>query len=140
MKKSTSVLIGLAVIAIIAVIVAWPSVRIKFASSASYTEQDKQQYEYYTPDIIKRMPKISRSYDFRFSRITGTEANVYSIQFYDTTDIQPIKDYLKLKGYELQATCDIEAQCWKSHTTKDEVTVGIVYPEKWVLVQVYRPL
>lgn len=140
MRRTIAALMGLIVVSGIALAIAWPYLQMEFASSAYYTEQDKREYEYYTPDLLKEMPRISDNYEFGFGRITGTEANVFTIKFFDITDTKRIKDYLKSEGYELQSSCDVEAECWKSRASNDEVTVGNIYSQKGVFVQVYRPL
>ncbi|MCU5774458.1 hypothetical protein N5923_16085 [Erwiniaceae bacterium BAC15a-03b] len=140
MRKAIAVLIGVIVIAGIALAIGWPYVRMEFASSAYYSEQDKRAYEYYTPELLKKMPRISGDYEFEFGRITGTEANVFTVKFYGVAETQDIRNYLKAEGYELQASCDVEAECWESHATKDEVTVGNIHSQKGVFVQIYRRL
>lgn len=42
----------------------WPYLKIGFASSAHYTDKDKIEYEYYTPEVLKKMPRISNSHEF----------------------------------------------------------------------------
>ncbi|MDF7681707.1 hypothetical protein PT300_14405 [Enterobacteriaceae bacterium ESL0689] len=124
----------------IALILAWPYVKMAFASSAYYSEQDRRAYEYYTPQLLKDMPRISNNYKFEFGRITGTEAYVFTVKFYDVVEAQPIRHYLQAEGYQLQATCDVAAECWKSRVTDDEITVGNIHSQKGVFVQIYRRL
>ncbi|AUX72207.1 hypothetical protein [Erwinia pyrifoliae] len=140
MRKTIVVLIGVVVIAGIVLVVGWPYVRLEFASSAYYTEQDKRAYEYYTPELLKKIPRISDDYKFEFGRITGTEANVFTMKFYGVSETRSIRNYLKSEGYELQASCDVEAECWESRATNDEVTVGNIHSQKGVFVQIYRRL
>lgn len=140
MKKAIVALISVVVIAGISLVVGWPYVRMEFASSAYYTEQNKRAYEYYTPELLKKIPRISKNYSFEFGRITGTEANVFTVKFYGASEARSIRNYLKSEGYELQASCDIEAECWKSRVTNDEVTVGNIHSQKGVFVQIYRRL
>ena len=140
MKKSSATLIGLVTAAAIAFAFAWPYASMEFASSAYYTEQDKRQYDYYTPDLFIKMPRISSHYDFGFGRIVGTEANVFTVNFYGVTDVSRIEDYLTSEGYKRQATYDVEAQCWKSPATKDVITLGNLNSQKAVFVQIYRRL
>lgn len=140
MRKAFVVLISVIALAGVALAICWPYVRMEFASSAYYTEQDKQAHEHYTPELLKKIPRISENYKFEFGRITGTEANVFTVRFYGVSETQTIRYYLKSKGYEPQASCDVEAECWKSHATQDEVTVGNIHSEKGVIVQIYRRL
>ena len=140
MRKTIVVLIGVVVIAGIALVLGWPYVRMEFSSSAYYTEQDKRSYEYYTPELLKKIPRISGDYKFEFGRITGTEANVFTVKFYGVAETQSIRNYLKSEGYELQASCDVEAECWENRATNDVVTVGNIHSQKGVFVQIYRRL
>ena len=140
MRKNLVVLIGVFIIAGIALAVGWPYVRMEFANSAYYAEQDKRAYEHYTPELLKKIPRISDDYEFEFGRITGTEANIFTVKFYGVSETQRIGNYLKSEGYELQASCDVEAECWKSRAANDEVTVGNIHSQKGVFVQIYRRL
>ena len=86
------------------------------------------------------MPRISDDYEFSFGKITGTEADVFTVKFYGISEAQPVRDYLKSEGYEPKISCDVEAECWQSYVTADEVTVGNILSQKGVFVQIYRPL
>ena len=131
MKK---ILTGLAIAALIGVIVvavAWPYVKMEFASSAHYTEQDKREYEYFTPDLLKNMPRITNDYRFEYGNVTGPEAHVFTVHIYGTTDSSTIRDYLRAQGYEPQKVCDVEAECWQSHKNSNVVTIAkFVSPEE----------
>lgn len=140
MRKTIVVLIGTVVTSALAIVAGWPYVRMEFASSAYYTEQDKRPYEYYTPELLKKTPRISSDYKFEFGRITGTEANVFTVKFYGVAETHSIRNYLKSEGYELQTSCDVEAECWESRATIDKVTVGNIHSQKGVFVQIYRRL
>lgn len=131
--------IFVAIIVIISAIGAyfWPEIRMEFAGSAHYTEQDKREYVFYTPDILKKMPRITAHYDFNYSNVAGPEAQVWSVNFYGTGDTSKIHDYLTSVGYKKQAGCDIEAECWRIENSKNIVTVAKFDTDKSVLVQVY---
>lgn len=140
MRKFVVVLMSVVVIVGAFLIVGWPYVKMEFASSAYYTEQNKRAYKFYTPELLKNIPRISDDYRFEFGRITGTEANVFTMKFYGISETQNITNYLKSEGYELQASCDVEAECWESRVTNDKVTVGYIHSQKGVFVQIYRRL
>ena len=140
MRKSGVALIGGIGIVGIGLVIGWPYIRMEFASSAYYTRENQRQYEYYTPELLKKMPRVSSDYKFEFGRITGTEANVFTVKFYGVSDTRSIRDYLKSEGYEPRASCDVEAECWKSRATNDEVTVGNIHSQTGVFVQIYRRL
>jgi len=131
MKK---ILIGLAVAVLVSIIVlaiAWPDVKMEFASYAQYTEQDTREYEYFTPDLLKNMPRITNDYRFEYGNVTGPEAHVFTVHIYGTTDSSTIRDYLRAQGYEPQKVCDVEAECWRSHKNSNVVTIAkFVSPEE----------
>jgi len=131
MKK---ILIGLAVAVLVSIIVlaiAWPYVKMEFASYAQYTEQDTREYEYFTPELLKNMPRITNDYRFEYGNVTGPEAHVFTVHIYGTTDSSTIRDYLRAQGYEPQKVCDVEAECWRSHKNSNVVTIAkFVSPEE----------
>jgi len=95
------------------------------ASSAHYTQQDIQKYDYYTPDILKNMPRISARYEFDYANISGpASAFIFTIKFYGTRETDKINLYLDSTGYKKQATCFVEAVCWQGHDPKEVITVG----------------
>lgn len=138
MKKSMKLFIGSIAIIGIAACIVWPYVKMEFASSAYYTQSDEREYEYYTPDLLKRMPRITATYSFQFMNISGPQAFVYGIRFDGTTEAEKVREYLISEGYAPQAKCDIEAQCWHSGRNEDEVTVSKTTSPDTVTVQVYR--
>jgi len=138
MRKIIVILIGVVVMAGIALVVGWPYLRMEFASSAHYTEQDKREYEYYTPELLKEMPRISDNYVFSYSNISGPQAFVYGVQFNGTTDTSKIREYLISKGYEPKSQCQTEAECWHSPHNKDVVSFYGLAALGVVGVEIYR--
>lgn len=128
--------LGITVIAV-AVGSLWPYIKMNFAGSAHYTEQDKREYAFYTPDFLKTMPRITDRYDFNFSNVTGPEAKIWTVNFYGTDDTSKVHTYLTSMGYEKQARCDVEAECWQAAGTKDVVTVATFDTDNSVMIQVY---
>lgn len=138
MRKFITVSAAVLVLAGVALAFGWPYLKMGFASSAYYTERDKREYEYYTPELLKRMPRISNNYEFSYSNISGPQAFVYGVHFYGITDTSKIRDYLISKGYEPQKQCQTEAECWRSPQSKDVVSIyGLAKPDL-VGVEIYR--
>ncbi|MCG8155787.1 hypothetical protein JMY81_07180 [Brenneria goodwinii] len=135
MRKSLKILSGIIIVVAVALTYTWPYVKMEFAGSAHYTEQDKREYEFYTPDILKKMPRISARYSFDFANITGPAAHVYAVKFYDTKETSKIEDYLASIGYK-QDKCDFESVCWRGSDPQESVYVDILNDEKTVIVQV----
>lgn len=118
----------------------WFFLKLFFSGSATYTEKDWMEYEFYTPGLLKEMPRISDKYQFDFSNITGPDAHVFTVHFYNVTDSEEIRNYLKNKGYEPQTSCDVEAECWKKHNDPNNDVISLVKfqsPDE-VFVQIYR--
>ncbi|MBT0723155.1 hypothetical protein HH682_01610 [Rosenbergiella sp. S61] len=122
----------------VALTLGWPYLEVGFASSANYTERDKREYDYYTPELLKRMPRISDNYEFSYSNISGPQAFVYGIQFNGTNDTSRIREYLISEGYEKQKQCQTEAECWISPHSKDVVSFYSLPKSDFVEVEIYR--
>lgn len=138
MKKTIIAIISVVAIAGISLIVGWPYVRMGFASSAHYTAKDRREYEYYTPIILKKIPKISDTYSFDFSKDSDRNESVYTVHFYGAKDSNLIIRYLRSAGYQRQKTCDVEAECWRSFKNNDVITIAHFTSPQEIFVQVYR--
>lgn len=136
MRKSFKI-VSMIIIFIMSVLVwIWPYIKMEFSGSASYTEQDVREYEFYTPDILKKMPRISPRYNFDFANITGPASQVYAIKYYDTDNSGEIDAYLISLGYKKQKDCHIEAVCWIGNEPQQIVTVSTLENPKVLLVSV----
>ncbi|WP_342755423.1 hypothetical protein AAGQ96_10020 [Pantoea sp. MBD-2R] len=138
MKTVTKIGSGLFAIVGLFAVIAWPYAKMEFASSAAYTQMDKNEYEYYTPDLLKNMPRISDSYTFHYTNISGPHAFVYEIRFKGTTQTKNVRDYLLSTGFKPQTECDVEAECWLSAHSKGEVTVSTFPSPPVVIIQMSR--
>ncbi|PWW10130.1 hypothetical protein [Mangrovibacter plantisponsor] len=136
MRKKNKILCVVILVCICVVAYTIPYIKMEFAGSAHYTEQDRREYNFYTPDILKGMPRISDHYDFDFSNTTGPANQVNAIKFYGTEDIRIIDSYLASLGYKKKEKCDIEATCWKGTDPQETIYVGILKSEKIVIIQV----
>lgn len=140
MRKFITASFAVLVLAGIGLAFGWPTLKMGFTSSAHYTEEDKQEYEYYTPEILKKIPKISNNYNFDYSKGPGRDEYVFTVHFYGAKakDSNVIINYLKHEGYELQKTCDVEAECWRSNKNTDVITIAHFTSLKEIFVQIYR--
>lgn len=138
MRNSFRVLIVTVIVIVAALMWVWPYVQMEFAGSAHYSEQDTKKYEFYTPDILKKMPRIATRYAFDFANITGPASHVYAVKFYGTRETKEIEDYLKSSGY-IQNTCDSGEVCWRGSDPQESVYIGTMKGEDTVIIQVvYR--
>lgn len=124
MRNACKIVGCLAIVAGAALISVWPWFKMSSASSAHYTERDKREYDYYTPDILKNMPRISARYDFHYANISGQASLVHAINFYDTQDVSAINQYLTASGYKKGSDCFVEAACWQGQNPNEVITVG----------------
>ncbi|AHG20069.1 hypothetical protein Z042_10840 [Chania multitudinisentens RB-25] len=136
MRKSLKVFSCIAIAVAVVLIFAWPYITMEFAGSAHYTEQDKREYNFYTPDILKKMPRITPRYDFDFANITGPASHIYAVRYYDTDDSSKVDAYLNSIGYRKQDDCHIEAVCWRKTDPQEIVTVSTLNNPKALLVSV----
>lgn len=136
MRKPLNLLTILVVLFAAVLFVAWPYIRMEFAGSAHYTEQDTREYEFYTPDILKKMPRISSRYDFDFANITGPASHVYAIRYYDADDSGKIDTFLSSQGFQKQNGCHIDAVCWIGTNPQEIVTVSTLENPKAILVSI----
>lgn len=137
MKKFITVSVVL-VLAGVALGFGWPYLRMGFASSAHYTEKNKPEYQYYTPELLKKMPRIFDNYAFEFGRVSGPQASVFTVRYHGTSETRSIHRYLVSAGYSRQSQCNVEADCWRSQDSKDIVTVIKYTSPDSVVVQIYR--
>ncbi len=138
MKKTHKIMPGTLVVLVGIFASFWPTIQMELANSAHYTEKEKRQYEYYTPEILKKMPRISERYEFDFYNVAGPGSLVYSITFHNTLDTVRISTYLASLGYVKQNTCPVEGECWSSSDPAESITVSSVTKMNAVMVQVDR--
>lgn len=116
----------------------WLFLKMFSESSAYYTEKDKLDYAFYTPELLKKMPRISKDYSFEYANISGPQAFVFAVRYEGTTDTKKIEEYLASEGFEIVKPCGIREACWQSKRTIDEVTVNTLSSPDAIWVQVYR--
>ena len=138
MKKKSIALASVIVILNAALLFFWPYLKMEFASSAYYKQDDTKKYNYYTPELLKHIPRISSNYTFEFGHVSGPEAYVYTVRFQTATDTEEINNYLTSAGYRLQTQCDVEAECWRKPLSRDIVTVIKYTAPDCIVVQIYR--
>ncbi|MDV2862102.1 hypothetical protein [Phytobacter ursingii] len=136
MKTSTKALLAIFAVVAVGLVYAWPYVKMDFAESASYTDRDKREYEFFTPDLLKKIPRVSESYQFGYSNVSGPDLLIHDVKFLGTTDASRINIYLEENGYKRLGICDIEGECWQGDDPKISVSVGIVSKPETVIVSV----
>lgn len=131
-RISTLFIIGIIITAV------WIFLKMLFIESINYTERDWLAYHFYTPELFKKIPRVSGNYEFTFNNITEADDHLFTMRYYGVTDVSVIRNYLKSEGYVPQKFCDIEAECWKKKDYIDMITVATHHSEKEVLVGILR--
>ncbi|WNJ78649.1 hypothetical protein RJE46_18795 [Cedecea neteri] len=124
MRNSFKIITAVAVVIAVGLVWIWPYIEMSFEGSAYYTEQDKREYDFYTPDILREMPRISPRYEFDYVNVTGPGEFIHAIRFYDVDDSSRIDTYLNARGYVKQKDCFIEAACWQGNDPEETITVS----------------
>lgn len=93
MKKSAKILLSITIFISTLLAFAWPYIKMELASSAYYTQCNEREYEYYTPDLLKNMPRIPDNYEFAFGKVSGPQAQVFTIRFQDTNEAKKVRGY-----------------------------------------------
>ncbi len=136
MKTPTKALLAIFAVVAVGLVYAWPYVKMDFAESVSYTDRDKREYEFFTPELLKKIPRVSESYQFGYSNVSGPDLLIHDVKFLGTTDASRINTYLEENGYKRLGICDIEGECWQGDDPKISVSVGIVSKPETVIVSV----
>ncbi|PKH21736.1 hypothetical protein CIG19_14410 [Enterobacterales bacterium CwR94] len=114
----------------------WPYLKLEFASSAYYSQSNLREYEYYTPKLLKQMPRISPEYSFQYISNHDSKRTLHGIHFAGTTDTGKIKSYLKSEGYQQQMKCDTAAECWGKEGSREVVSLYALTSPEHVVVQI----
>lgn len=135
MEKRFKIMTGFIIMIALVCAYFWPTLRMEVANSAHYTEQDKREYNFYTPDILKTMPRISARYTFDFANIAGPAKHVYAMKFYDTAVTDELEKYLSERGYK-ETKCDFDSVCWSNNDPQEAIYIDKLKGENNVIVQV----
>ncbi|KNC93872.1 hypothetical protein [Trabulsiella odontotermitis] len=135
MRNSLKMFGGVTIVVAMILACSWPWIKMELAESAHYTEQDKREYDFYTPDVLKKKPRISDRYVFDFTNIIGPARHVYALKFYDTSDTSKIEAYLASIGYK-QIKCDFETMCWQGTDPQESIYVNTMKGDDMVIVQI----
>lgn len=123
MKKLLTIMMAMLVISLFYL---FQCFRMEFADAADYTQQDKGKYYFYTPELLKSMPRISNIYSFHYSNVSGPNpALIHQISFFGTADAREIDTYLERKGYKIRSICNTNGSCWVGENPKVTLSVSI---------------
>ncbi|EXU75344.1 hypothetical protein [Erwinia mallotivora] len=134
MKKPLKIMLAVLVVCVIIIFYGIKYFRMEFVDGADYTEQDKQEYNFYTPKLLKNMPRASDVYDFHYSNVSGPNpAKIYQVIFSGTTETGKINAYLEKKGYK-KSGGDINSSNWIGNDP--DITVSVEIEKKPVSIRV----
>lgn len=126
MKRSLKIMLAILVVCVTGLFYGLQHLSMEFADGADYTEQDKQEYNFYTPELLKNMPRVSNVYSFHYSNVSGPNpALIYQAIFSGTTDPGKIDSYLEKNGYKKTGMCNKNGDCWIGKDPDITVSVGI---------------
>ncbi len=126
MKKSLKVMLVVLVVCITGLFYGLQYFKMEFTDSADYTEKDKREYDFYTPKLLKNMPRVSNTYSFHYSNVSGPNpALIYKASFSGTTDTSKIDTYLEKNGYKKSGGCNTSGTCWIDKDPNITVSVEI---------------
>ncbi|KOC90817.1 hypothetical protein [Winslowiella iniecta] len=135
MTKSLKIMLAALVICVMGIFYGLQYLSMEFADGADYTEQDKWEYDYYTPALLKNLPRVSNVYSFHYRNVSGPNpALIYQASFSGTTDISKIDTYLEKNGYKKTGMCNTNGDCWIG---KDQnTTVSVVIEEHPSIIRI----
>lgn len=134
MRKSMKTALAILAVLMAAIIFSWNGIKMRMTDSATYTQDDASQYEYFTPDLLKEMPRISHKFDFDYAVIDGNPRQINAIKFYGTENDQQVISYLKSRGFSSAPDCNAGFVCWSGSDPKVTVSVGNIKPGEGVIV------
>ncbi|THB82259.1 hypothetical protein E1N66_21915 [Pantoea allii] len=136
MKKSLKIMLAVLVVCVIGLFYALQYLSMEFSDGADYTEKDKREYNFYTPELLKNMPRVSNAYSFHYSNVSGPNpALTYQVIFFGTTDPFKINAWLEKNGFKKTEMCNKNRYCWVGQDPNMTVSVGFEENPAAILVQ-----
>ncbi|MDF7648190.1 hypothetical protein F3J38_18330 [Pantoea sp. Acro-805] len=100
--------------------------KMVFAEGAEYSEKDRRDYDFYTPELLKNIPRITKDFRFTYNNESGPNpALIHQIRFIGTSDTSKIDIYLERNGFKKGGVCDYRGVCWTGNEPNINVSVGI---------------
>ena len=135
MKKSLRILLCVLIACVVGMAYGLNYLRMEFADSANYTEQDSLDYDFYTPDLLKKMPRITDNYSFYYSNVSGPNpALIFQLRFIGATNADKINAFMKEKGFKQSEACSFAGDCWTGDDPHVTVSIEIEEQPRKVLV------
>lgn len=135
MKTSFRVALCVLIVFAIALAYGFQYFRMAFADSADYTEADKKDYDFYTPDLLKKLPRITDNYNFHYGNVSGPNpALIFQVRFIGVTETKQLNAFMKQNGYTKSEACSFAGDCWAGNDADVTVSIGIEEKPGAVLV------
>ncbi|PKH22358.1 hypothetical protein CIG19_13735 [Enterobacterales bacterium CwR94] len=126
MRKSLKIMLPVMVLFMIGLIYGFQYFSMVFADSADYTERDRKEYNFYTPELLKNLPRVSDVYSFHYSNVSGPNpALIYQARFSGTTDTSKINTFLEKNGFKKTGMCSSNGNCWMGKDPDITISVGL---------------
>lgn len=126
MKRFLKSTLAILMVCVIGLFYGLQYLKMEFADGADYSEMDKREYDFYTPELLKNMPRVSKTYNFHYSNLSGPNAAlIYQANFFGITDTRQIDIYLEKNGFKKGGTCNTSENCWISKDPNLTVSVEV---------------
>lgn len=136
MKKPLKITLAVLIVCVTGLFYGLQYLSMEFSDGANYTEKDKREYNFYTPKLLKNMPRVSSVYSFHYSNVSGPNpALIHQVIFFGTTDLSKINAYLEKNGFKKTEMCNKNRDCWVDQDPNITVSVGFVESPVAILIE-----
>lgn len=135
MKNPQKFVLIAGVILIIGMTYGFHYLKMVFAEGAEYSESDKKDYDFYTPELLKNMPRITNDFRFNYNNESGPNpALIHQVRFFGTNDTSEIDNYLERNGFKKGGLCDFRGECWSNKNSNVNLSVEVEGNSSTVIV------
>lgn len=136
MKKSLKITLAVLIVCVTGLFYGLQYLSMAFSDGANYTEKNKREYNFYTPELLKNMPRVSSVYSFHYSNVSGPNpALIHQVIFFGTTDPLKINAYLEKNGFKKTILCNKNRDCWVGQDPNMTVSVGFEENPAAILIE-----
>lgn len=116
MRKVIFRILGILLILLVAIELTTCSIQSKAERGEGYNQSDSILYHIITDSDIKKAPRISHDYYFKYQARDGSAAEQSTIIFRKTTDSSSLKPYLATLGYHF-AVKEGDSEHWEKNSS-----------------------
>lgn len=116
MRKRIFSIVGVLIVLLIAIELTTCSIQSKAEGGEGYNQSDFFLYQLITDNNIKKAPRISNDYFFKYQARDGSAAEQSTIIFRNTSDPSSLKLYLTKLGYHF-AGKENDSEQWEKNSS-----------------------